>query len=240
MESAPYSRRQIEPGPDGSTVESGSGPEGDQVYDAAMNTIYISPPPATQAPRKPHPEAWAEARYLHPAGREGHVISARQARALRKRTVRIAFKVRKQNGGAISGLALILASSIPRDTASSDDPGPSPDPGSPAFRDQILALLNSGSARVDGHRTIDGRDTIEISSADGHTTYYVDPDSYDPVELDTTGTGGGVALRFHTYEGLPAEGNGGLLDLRAEHPNATVDRNASHYQAAQARLFPHG
>jgi hypothetical protein len=94
--------------------------------------------------------------------------------------------------------------------------------------------------RLDGHRTIDGRDTIEISSEDGHTTYYIDADSYNPVELDTTGTGGGVALRFQTYEAVPAEGNGRLLDLKAQHPNATVDRSASDYEAAQARLFPHG
>ena len=72
------------------------------------------------------------------------------------------------------------------------------------------------------------------------TTYYVDPDSYDPVELDTRGTGRGVALRFRTYESLPSEGNTGLLDLRAQHPDAAVDRSAADYDAAQTRLFPHG
>ena len=50
LESAPYSRRQIETGPDGSTVESGSGREGDQVYDAARNTIYIDPRQDAQTP----------------------------------------------------------------------------------------------------------------------------------------------------------------------------------------------
>jgi hypothetical protein len=245
LESAPYGRRQIETGPDGSTVESGSGAEGDQVYDAARNTIYIDPHSETQTP------AQLNAPHLERGPRPGTytlrygkvpplVISAIQAKALRRGTVRIAVRVRKQDGKVGASLALILASSLPAAPDSSDDSGSSPDPGSPEFRNQILALLNSGGARVEGHRTIHGRDTIEISSADGHTTYYVDPDSYDPVELDTTGMGGGVTLRFRTYEALPAEGNSSLLDLRAQHPNATVDRNASDYQAAQERLFPHG
>jgi hypothetical protein len=242
LESAPYSRRQIETGPDGSTVESGSGPEGDQVYDPATNTIYIGPRPAKQAPPRPHLERGPRpGTYVLRFGNVPPlVISAKQAKALRQGTDRIVWKIRKQGGQVVAGLALIRTSSLPDDPGSSDDPGSTPDPGSPAFRDQILALLNSGGARVDGHRTIDGRDTIKISSADGHTSYYVDPDGYDPVELDTTGTGGGTTLRFRVYEALPAEGNRSLLDLRAQHPNATVDRNASDYRAAQARLFPHG
>jgi hypothetical protein len=242
LESAPYGRRQIETGADGSTVESGSGPEGDQVYDPATGTIYIDPRPANQAPPKPHLKRGPRpGTYTLRLGNvRPLVISARQAEALRKGTLRIAWRIRKQHGKVGASLALIRASSLPAAPDSSDDSGSRADPWSPAFRDQILALLNSGGARVDGHRTIDGRDTIEISSADGHTTYYVDPDSYNPVELDTTGTGGGVALRFHTYEALPAEGNGSLLDLEAQHPNVTVDRDASDYQAAQARLFPHG
>ena len=56
LESAPYSRRQIETNPDGSTVESTSGAGGDQVYDPAANTIYIGPPPVEQAPPRPHLE----------------------------------------------------------------------------------------------------------------------------------------------------------------------------------------
>lgn len=245
LESAPYGRRQIETGPDGSTVESGSGPEGDQVYDAARNTIYVDPHPETQTPAQlntPHLERGPRpGTYTLRVGKASPlVISARQAKALRKGTVSIAWRVRKQDGKVGASLALIRTASLPAAPDSSDDSGSSPDPGSPAFRGQILALLNSGGARVDGHRTIDGRDTIEISSADGHTTYYVDSGTYDPVELDTTGTGGGTTLRFRTYETLPAEENSSLLDLKAQHPNADVDRNASDYRAAQARLFPHG
>jgi hypothetical protein len=245
LESAPYGRRQIETGPDGSTVESGSGPEGDQVYDPARNTIYIGPRPTKQTPAElqtPHLERGPKpGTYILRLGNVPPlVISARQAKALRRGTVHIGFRIRKQGGAVVEGLTLIPASSLYHDPNPPDDAGSSADPWSPAFRDEILALLNSGGAHVNGHRTIDGRDTIEISSGDGHTTYYVDPDSYEPVELDTTGTDGGTALRFRTYETLPAEGNNGLLDIVARHPNATVDRNASDWRAAQARLFPHG
>jgi hypothetical protein len=242
LESAPYGRRQIETGPDGSTVESGSGPDGDQVYDAARNTIYIGPSTTKQAPPKPHLEHGPRpGTYTLRLGKVPPlVISAKQAKALRRGTLHIGLRISKQGGGLVPALTLIPASRLYHDPNPSDDSGSSADPWSPAFRDQILALLKSGGARVDGHRTIDGRDTIEISSADGHTIYYVDPDSYEPVELDTTGTDGGTALRFRTYETLPAEGNRGLLDLTAQHPSATVDRNASDWRAAQARLFPHG
>lgn len=252
QESAPYARRQIETGPDGSTVESASGPDGDeQVYDAARHTIYIGPRPATEAPaelqphlergRKPGTYILTSPAFKVAGGEVSPlVINARQAKALRQGKVRIGFEIGKQGGRVVTALTLIPASSLNHDPGSSDDAGSSADPWSPAFRDEILRLLNSGDAHVEGHRTIDGRDTIEIGSADGHTSYYVDPDSSEPVELDTRGTDGGTALRFRTYETLPAEGNDSLLALTAQHPNATVDRNVSDWRAAQARLFPHG
>jgi hypothetical protein len=251
LESAPYARRQIVIQPDGSTVESASSPDGDQVYDPATNTIYVGPRPPQVAPAdlQPHLERGPKpGTYIltSPAFKLGVgdvsplVINAMQAKALRRGTVSIAFKIRKQGGQVVAALALIPASSLDHDPDPSGDAGSSADPWSPAFRDEILALLNSGDGHVEGHRTIDGRDTIEISSADGHTSYYVDPDSYEPVELDTRGTDGGTALRFRSYEALPAEGNRGLLDLVAQHPNATVDRNVSDWAAAQVRLFPHG
>jgi hypothetical protein len=238
LEGKPYSRRQIETASDGSTVESGSGPEGDQVYDPASNTIYVGPRPTGETPaelqtphltRGPKPGTYT-LRFV----RLSLVITARQAKAFRRGTLSIAWKVRKND--PVGTLALIPTPKRYDRPDSSDGA----DPSSPAFRTQILALLESGEARVVGHKTIDGRDTIEITSADGHTSYYVDPHTYEPVELDTTGTGGGVALRFLTYKALPARGNRGLLDLTAEHPNATVDRDAADYRAAQARLFPHG
>jgi hypothetical protein len=126
----------------------------------------------------------------------------------------------------------------PRASSASD--ASNVDPFSATFRAQILALLRSGHARVVGHATVDGEDTIEIQSTDGHTTYYVAPDSYEPVELVTRGTTGGVTLHFDTYQELPLNDNDGLLSLTAQHPTAHIDRDVADYNAAEARLFPHG
>ena len=109
------------------------------------------------------------------------------------------------------------------------------------FRAQILALLNSGRVRVVGHVTVDGRDAIKLESLDGKKTYIVDASTYDPIEWTTTGTDGGVTLRFETYEELPVNDDSlQLLDLRAQHPAASVIHGAAAYSAAESRLYPHG
>jgi hypothetical protein len=264
---APYARRQIETGLNGKT-ESASGAQGDAVYDRARNTIYVFPAQdRVTAPERPsyrlapgrRPGSYV-IRLQGPAPSAGGVrvrpltISAAQAKALRKGTDVVVwrFHVAPAKCGATSARqcqadratyvtpAVISASRLPRPSHSALDSAPEPDPDSPAFRDQILALLRSGGAAVLGHVTVDGRDTIEIASADGHTIYYVDADTYAPVELDTTGTDGGVMLRFDVYEEIPTEGNTGLLNLTDQHPTATVDRDPADYRAAEERLFPHG
>ena len=73
------------------------------------------------------------------------------------------------------------------------------------FRSEILALLKSGKVRVVGHVTVDGRDAIELESLSGKSIYMVDASTYDPIEWTTTGTGGGVTLRFSAFEELPVD-----------------------------------
>ena len=246
QESPPYDRRQIETGPDGSATESATTKNREELYDPKTNTIYVRPllvadPP--DLPARARPETGTFVLRLHPAPQNVQpgvdvrplvVISARQAKALRKGTDVVAFRISQKNGVTTASVTVVPAP--PRPPAEST----TPDPTSAAFRDQILALLNSGGAHVVGHRTIDGQDVIEIDSADGHTTYLVDPGSYAPVELQTRGTGGGTTLRFRAYEKLELEGNGSLLSLGAQHPTARVDRDPAHYQAAMARLFSKG
>jgi hypothetical protein len=168
---------------------------------------------------------------------ETAVITTKQAKGLRDGTEVIAFEVSVKS--KTISLTVIPASSVPKPPPASDDSSTA-DPGSGDFRSQMLALLRSGEANVVGHRTIDGHDTIEIASADGHTTYYVDPKTYRPVELDTMGTGGVTTLRFRTYETLDSDANSDLLSLEARHPDARIDRDPAHFNAAQERLFPHG
>ena len=247
----PPDGRQIETGPDGSVVETATANGREEVYDSARNTIYVSAPESTATPAELNsydiepgprpgtailrvPGRAAEAKGAHV---QTAVITTKQAKGLKDGTQAIAFKVGLKTKKI--SLTVIPASSVPKPPPASDDSSTA-DPGSGDFRSQILALLRSGEARVVGHRTIDGQDTIEIASADGHTTYYVDPETYRPVELDTRGTDGGTALRFRTYETLDSGANSDLLSLEAQHPGARIDRDPAHFNAAQERLFPHG
>jgi hypothetical protein len=255
---APYDRRQIETSADGTTVESGNADGQEQIYDPARNTVYTSTVSAgTSSSRRskaahrgrwivpgPTPGTFVVHLTLYLIGRhdgkivpearhESLVISARQARALEDGSAIVQW--RRAAGRHTRVRPVVVAA------PKAEKAAPQPDPGSQGFRGQILTLLRSGGAHVVGHATIGGRDTVEIRSRDGHTTYYVDPSSYAPVELDTTGTDGGVSLRFVTYEVLPAnEANDALLSVSAQHPSATVDRDQADYVAAEQRLFPHG
>jgi len=91
------------------------------------------------------------------------------------------------------------------------------------------------------HVTVDGRDAIRLESLDGKKVYIVDAATYDPIEWTTTGTSGGVTLRFGAYEELPVDSESmQLLSLQDQHPNAQVVRGAKPYIAAESRLYPHG
>jgi hypothetical protein len=112
------------------------------------------------------------------------------------------------------------------------------------FARQVRGLLTSRQARVDGHATIDGKDTIKITFAGGVNTYYVAADgTYAPVELVNgrpTGEAGLSTLVFHTYAELPASDARHVLSLTARHPTAAVDHTLAEYRAAIRRLFPNG
>jgi hypothetical protein len=245
---APHDGRQVETASDGTTVESADAGRTQEVYDPATNTIYASTPTAAHRRYWLFPGPTAGTFLLRapvfkitpghgykvvPGGRrESVVITARQARALRDGTDVLTWRRRHPHGAF--GVAVVPASAV-RTTPSSADPS------SEGFRDEILAMLRSGGAHVVGPATVAGRDTLEIRSRDGHTTYYVEPGTYAPVEIDTRGTGGGTRLRIDTYEVLPGNAaNAALVSLPAQHPSATVDHSPADYAAAQERLYPNG
>jgi len=252
QQSPPYDGRDVQTAPDGSIAETASADGRDEVYDPARNTIYVAqretatpdelnsydldpgPRPGTVLLRMPGRVARAKGAHVFATA----VITKKQAQALREGSDVIGIKLSKRGSTAKPTITLLPAPKSARPAPSRD--ASNADPTSSEFRDQILALLRSGGARVVGHATVDGQDTIEIASADGHTTYFVDPDSYRPVELRTRGTDGGTALRFRTYETIDSDANASLLSLAAQHRGARIDRAPAHYRAAEARLFPHG
>jgi len=116
---------------------------------------------------------------------------------------------------------------------------PSADTEAEPFRAKILLLLQSGRAKEAGHVAVGGRDALKLDLGDG-STYLVDAQTYDPIEY-TIRRVGTVTLTFKAYEKLPSTPeNRALLSLRAQHPDARIDDDPAHYEAAQARLFPHG
>jgi hypothetical protein len=99
------------------------------------------------------------------------------------------------------------------------------------LRAEILRLLHSGEARDEGRVEIDGRQAIKIAAPSMRMELLVDAQTYEPIEWSVPVTGIGsspdeglLTTRFETYERLPAnDANLTLLDLRAQHPGATVD-----------------
>jgi hypothetical protein len=100
------------------------------------------------------------------------------------------------------------------------------------LRAEILRLLQSGEARDEGRVEIDGRQAIKIAAPSMRMELLVDAQTYEPIEWSVPVTGIGTSpdeglltTRFETYERLPAnDANLTLLDLRAQHPGATVDQ----------------
>jgi hypothetical protein len=250
----PYDRRQVETNPGGTVVESGTVGGDSQVYDPSRNTIYSSAPVADL-----HREYWISAGprpgtytlrgavfrmtpqhtfKVTPGGpRETIVISAERRQALKDGSS-VLHWVRNHSGNGPRWHLAVVSASRARETAPRCA---EPDAGSSDFRRQMLMLLRSCGAHVDGHAAIDGRHALVIRFRGGHITYYVDPTTYRPIGIDTAGTDGGTRLRFDVYEVLPGtDGNEELLSLSAQHPSAAVDRSRADYEAAELRMFPHG
>jgi hypothetical protein len=125
---------------------------------------------------------------------------------------------------------------------------PAPEPGTESeaddpIRARVLGILESGRVSEEGHVTVDGRDALKLASADGTVTILVDPQTFEPILWQMSGGGNGAALTAHfdVYERLAdTEANATVFDLRAQHPDASVDTNPADYAAALARLSGQG
>jgi hypothetical protein len=224
---APYTRRQIQVGSDGIRAESESRGDLNELYDATTNTIYIATSEELTAVNMPKIEIVSASELARLTGNP-HVAAAYR---LKKGDTRPTVVATRQ------GAARIRKAMERQRQREQQATGEAPED----FRSDVLALLDSGKAQVTGHVTVDGRDAIRIESLDGKQVYLVDASTYDPIEWTSTGTNGGVTLRFPVYEELPASSESlALLDLQAQHPGAQVVRGAGAYAAAESRLYPHG
>jgi hypothetical protein len=224
---SPFTRRQIEVGSDGVRAESVSSGDRNELYDATRDTIYIATSEELRAAHMPEIEIVSKSRLAKLTGSDKAGVAyfagngAAHPRIVATREGARRFRQELARRGR-------------REHSSS---GRLPD----ELRAEILALLHSGRVRETGHVRVDGRDGIRLESLDGKKAYVVDASTYDPIEWTTSGDGGSVTLRFPLYEELPVDtGSLKLLDLEAQHPDATVVRDVKAYMAAESRLYPHG
>lgn len=226
LRAAPYTRRQIEVGPEGVRAETLTRGDTTELYDVRTNTIYVASRQELAA-AQPQPRI-----KIVPGSRLRQIASDPRADTV--------FVVGKNGYTVVTTKegAKRLREQLAR---SGQEPAVADQSVEEPFRAEILALLESGRARKTGRVEVGGRDAIRIEAPDGRQVYLVDATTYAPIEWTTSGTGGGVTLRFRVYEELPVDAESmDLLDLEAQHPGARVVRDPGAYRTAEARLFPHG
>jgi hypothetical protein len=221
---APFTRRQIEVGPEGVRAETLTRGDLNELYDVRTNTIYVASRQELVAAQSPKVKIVSKnkiAKITRDPGVDTVLVIGKGGKHPRVVTTEQGAKRLREQ--------LAQGGQEPAD-------GQVRDP----FRAEILALLKSGRAR-ETRVEVAGRDAIRIESPNGRQVYLVDATTYDPIEWTSTGNGGGATLRFPVYEELPVDTESmELLDLEAQHPGARVLRDPAAYQAAEARLFPHG
>ena len=206
---------------------------GSRVYDPATKRVYVHPPFPSSHPRftqtKTGRGGTLTLRIVTAYGPVRATATAAQIRALRTRADLIEW-IQSWNGHELV-LGATVIRSVPASNVSSDQ---QPSGTSLSFPAQLHRLLQSGHARVAGRVTVDGRSAIKIAIAgvSGYqrSTYYVDPKTYKPIELDNYGvhTNDLTRLIFHSDQQLPLKGNTRLLRLDTA-AGTTVDHSPGGY-----------
>ena len=208
------------------------------VYDPATNTIYVRPPKSagflrsaarfcaiegvatrTQLQKCAYP-------FFAPGPRPGTVRVTSLTRLNDRPPYRYRVKneiVSTEEGRRISDRLAIK--------------GPTPE----YHRQRILDLLSRDDVVVGGRITVAGRQAIRLEWNSGRSVYLIDAKTYDPIRLRETRARGTFTTRFLVYERLPLNARTrALLSLRAQHPNARIERAPDAYRAAALRLSLHG
>jgi hypothetical protein len=210
-----------------------------QIYDMTGNELY----PGTRAPSgKPRYTLLAGAkpgtfrlRVKLPdgGGYTTSTVTAATVRSIRDRSDQVAWAV-AWNGHRQRILALVVPSLRQLRQLSAQQPAPT----SASFAQELRALLYSGNARVTRATTDAGKPAIEIASVHPESgpriTYYVDPKTYAPIELDIFGYDSPkdvTRVHFTTYQTLSLAGHQRLLRF-AVPSSASVDHTPADYWKA--------
>lgn len=232
----PYRQRVLVRPDEGHVYETGSTPG---IYDVTANVLHVGPRFPVGSPRYtvlPGPRAGTfRVRVKLPHGYDTVTESAGTVRALRSGADQLGVAI-GWNGHSQQTFPIITPKSRRTESAQQVQPNAS----SALFATQLRAVLASGHARVTGPTTIDGHSAIEIvaphPSSGPAMTYYVDPHTYAPVELDIYGFDSVkdlTRIRFRAYQAIPLAGHAKLLRFTLP-ANARVDRKAADYWRAEA------
>ena len=197
-----------------------------RVYDPATDQAYAVPilPDRPQFTLTNSPDGMDTLQVATAYGPVRQTVSRPQARALRAGTDAILLI------GSWNGHKFSVSASVTPKTQATGNSVSAPTSTSLTFPARLHRLLQSGNARVAGRVTVDGRAAIKItiSGVSGYQrlTYYVDPTTYQPIELDSYGFSDADITRlvFHVYQQLPTKGNARLLRLHTA-AGTTVDHN---------------
>ena len=229
----PWGERAIVQVPGGPVLEDNST---GQIYNQTSNTVYPAPQLPSGAPHYTLTPTGTGSYHLNVTLPQGGVstqtLDATTAQALRDGTDAVQWSVgwdqstQTQTVGPVVGPAAAQAQQLQAQQ---------PDPVSTGFAAELHGLLDSGHARVAQTTTSDGQPAIEISSVNPQsgprTNYYVNPQTYTPIELDTFGYDSPndvTRLHFTTYQTLPLAGNEQLLHVTAP-PTAQEDHTPADY-----------
>ncbi|HEY5431608.1 MAG TPA: hypothetical protein VIK04_21010 [Solirubrobacteraceae bacterium] len=215
----------------GPVLEQDSGHSG-QTYDMTSNVLYpvASHLPSSKPRYTVHPGAQPDSyllrvKLLH--GFHTSTISSAEVNGLRNGSQTVSWSA-SWNGHAQQLLPVVVHSP---EQAQITPGAEQPYPGSSSFAAQLHGLLTSGHAHVTRATTADGKPAIEITLLDPQSklplvTYYVNPRTYAPIELDSYGYGNlknVTRLRFSVYETLPLAGHQRLLRYTTP-PSARIHR----------------
>jgi hypothetical protein len=201
-----------------------------RIYDTQNHVLYAPPHLPSGHPRYTiKPGAGAGTYTIRFATEHGPVsqsISTSDIRALRNGGEQTSW-AETWNGHQANLVPMIVPTSGQAAKLSAQQPSGA----SSSFATELRGLLKSGHARVVRTTTDDGSPAIEISSvhpqSGPQTTYYVDPHTYTPIEVDTYGwhnPADVTRIHFRTYQLLPLKGNEHLVQFSVPR-SARIDRN---------------
>jgi hypothetical protein len=229
----PWHERAIIQVPGGPVLEENST---GQIYNRTTNTVYPGPHLPSGMPRYTlTPTGTGTYRLsvkLPHGGVNKQTIDAKTAQALRDGTDVVTWSASFDAHTQTQTIAPIVGPSLKEEKRLSAQ---QPDAGSTSFAAELHGLLVSGRAHVTRTTTSNGQPAIEISSVDPlsgpKTNYYVNPQTYAPIELDTFGNDGPkdiTRVQFSTYETLPLAGNQQLVKITVP-ATAQTDHSPAKY-----------